>query len=215
MVPGAVFCFVYTPLGERLHGRAVKTAKTCVAVIVGSFCISAIYYTTTPPTWGVVDFRKMRKMRDKKENEAACLLRMSTVVTGWRRFLMSREASAALLAYAIISGFIRKSMRLTYEIQFVSVERLYSVNDHQFPERIGNPLQAMRLPFRRRRTNGTPGKSTGLCEWSLRAHGGGQSLIPKKVHYHSFMGSCRPSTAVWTFPPPMRGRPVRLRSRRG
>lgn len=51
----------------------------------------------------------------------------------------------------------------------------------------------MRRPFRRRRTNGTPGKSTGLCEWSLRAHGGGQSLIPKKSAlslFHVVWSSC-------------------------
>ena len=65
----------------------------------------------------------MRKMRDEKEIEVACLLRTSTVVTGWRRYpsRMPREASAASLAYAIISGFIRKSMRLTYEIPNSSV----------------------------------------------------------------------------------------------
>jgi hypothetical protein len=65
----------------------------------------------------------MRKMRDEKEIEAVCLLRTSTIVTGWRRYpsRMSRVTSAALLAYAIISGFIRKSMRLAYEIPNSSV----------------------------------------------------------------------------------------------
>jgi hypothetical protein len=54
---------VYTQRGEKLQGYAVKTAKTFAVVIAESIHISIIHYTTTPPTWGVVDFRKMRKMR--------------------------------------------------------------------------------------------------------------------------------------------------------
>jgi hypothetical protein len=43
----------------------VKTAKTFAVVIAESIHIFVIHYTTTPPTWEVVDFRKMRKMMEE------------------------------------------------------------------------------------------------------------------------------------------------------